>query len=297
MSKAKTPSNRRRNAPRFTARNAFSSIKGLWHWDVRRTREAIARRLARRLPALRKAGGFITALIVLAGMIALGRLTVRYARTSPAFATTAIEVKGLSKLTRDEVIGQTGVAIGRNVFDVSEREAEAKLREHPWIASAIVKRRLPGRYTIEVRERRAVALVAMGDVLLVAADGTVFKRLGAGDPYDLPMITGLDHEPFTADRSLRASALLNAVALLGEYAEAGLSRKEPVAEVHIEADQSVSLYIGKDATNVRLGNRPYRVKLQRLRQVLETLQKKRSRAAYVYLDNSQRSDRVTVRPR
>jgi hypothetical protein len=76
-----------------------------------------------------------------------------------------------------------------------------------------------------------------------------------------------------------------------------LSRNEPISEIHLEGDRSVSLYVGEDATHVRLGNPPYQVKLDKLRQVLATLQKKNSRAAYVYLDNSHHSGRVTVRMR
>jgi cell division protein FtsQ len=189
------------------------------------------------------------------------------------------------------------LALGKNLFAVSALEAESRLRDHPWIASATVQRRLPGRYLIDVTERRAVALLVMGDMLLVASDGTVFKHLSESDPYDLPLITGLDQEPYATDRVLRASALLSAVALLGEYAESGLARAEPIEEVHLEIDQDLSLTIGSDATTVRLGSRPYRAKLRRLRQVLDTLRQKKSRASYVYLDNTQHSGRVIVRPR
>ena len=55
--------------------------------------------------------------------------------------------------------------------------------------------------------------------------------------------------------------------------------------------------VGADATHVRLGQRPFRQKLRRLRRVLDRLQKRHDRAAYVYLDNRRRPDRVTVKLR
>jgi hypothetical protein len=48
---------------------------------------------------------------------------------------------------------------------------------------------------------------------------------------------------------------------------------------------------------VRLGKAPFRHKLERLRDVLARLAKDKARAAYVYLDNQRRPDRVTARLR
>jgi cell division protein FtsQ len=142
-----------------------------------------------------------------------------------------------------------------------------------------------------------VALLALGDVYLVSEDGAVFKRAGQDDPVDLPVITGVDRQRFTRDRGFRTSVLLEAVALLSDYRGAGLWRREPVDEVHVEPDDGLSLYVGADATYVRLGHGPFRAKLRRLRTVLDELGQRGARAAYVYLDNQRRPDRVTVRIR
>ncbi len=201
------------------------------------------------------------------------------------------------RLMREEVLETAGLALGRNVFEVSQQEAERRLAAHPWIAEAHVRRRLPGRYEIEIRERRAVALLVLGEVFLVAEDGAVFKRAEEGDPIDLPVITGVERARFTRDRAFRTSVLLEAVALLSDYRGAGLWAREPIGELHVERDDGLSLYVGDDATYVRLGHGPFRAKLRRLRTVLDQLAARSARAAYVYLDNDRRPDRVTVRVR
>jgi cell division protein FtsQ len=231
------------------------------------------------------------------GAIALGRLVERHVRTSPAFAVTEIAVEGHVRVTEDDVLERAGLSLGQNVFDVSPEEVQARLARHPWIAEAHVERRLPGSYTIEIRERRAIALLALGDVYLVAEDGTVFKRAEGDDPVDLPVITGVDRARFTADRAFRTSILLEAVALLHDYRGAGLWRREALAELHVESDDGLSLTIGEDALYVRLGRGPFRAKLGRLRTVLDELGRRGARAEYVYLDNERRPDRVTVRVR
>jgi cell division protein FtsQ len=242
-------------------------------------------------------GRTLLVLVVGVGAVALGRLVERHVRTSPAFAVREITLDGHVRLTREEILALAGLALERNVFDVAPEDAERRIAEHPWIAEAHVRRRLPGSYAIEVRERRPVALLVLGDVFLVAEDGAVFKKAEDGDPLDLPVITGVDRDRFTRDRAFRTSVLLEAVALLHDYRGAGLWNREPIGELHVERDDGLSLYVGEDLTYVRLGHGPFREKLRRLRTVLDELGERGARAAYVYLDNERRPDRVTVRVR
>lgn len=218
-------------------------------------------------------------------------------RTSPAFATETIELEGHVRLTREQILAIAGLSIGQNIFEVAPEEAERRLLAEPWIAEAHVRRRLPGRYEIEVRERRPVALLSLGEVFLVADDGAVFKKVEEDDPIDLPVITGIDKERFVRDRAFRTSIVLEAVALLSDYRATGLWQSEPIGELHVERDDGLSLYLGEDATYVRLGHGPFRPKLARLSTVLSQLGSRGARAEYVYLDNERRPDRVTVRIR
>jgi len=253
-----------------------------------------ADRLRRIASVLVRIGLFAT---IVAGAVAGGRLIERHVRTSKSFATQVITLEGIQRLGRDEVLREAGLGIGKKVFDVSAKTAQRNLLKHPWIATATVVRRLPGTYRVTISERQAVALLSMGDLYLVADDGTVFKPLGDGDPFDLPIITGVDRDVFTSDRDFRISIINDLVGLLDDYARVGLLRREKIAEIHLQSDRGVSLYIGSDATQVRLGRAPFLGKLRRLKKVLDRLEKKQSRAYYVYLDNVRRPDRVTVKLR
>jgi cell division protein FtsQ len=295
--KNKPPANRRTQPRRPNRRQAPARPRIRLRARFRLARRRLNVVFARVRAVVAFAVRVVAILAVVAGAVAAGRLLERHVRTSDAFATTTIRVEGLTRLDRREVIDAAGLRLGRNIFDVDAEEAERRLLDHAWIASATVQRRLPGSYGITIREHRAVALLSMGELYLVASDATLFKRLGEGDPVDLPVITGVDREEFTTDREFRTAVLRNAVTLLDDYSQAGLRRREPIAEIHVERDLSTSAYIGADATYVRLGKPPYLPTLRRLRRVLDRIAKKKSRAAYVYLDNVHRPDRVTVRLR
>jgi cell division protein FtsQ len=258
-------------------------------------------RAKRRLAWVRQAALWLAHLVAAAAVVvvllAAGRQVERYLRTSPAFATTDIEVKGVEHLSQADVERIAGLGVGKNVFDVGPELAAERLRAEPWIASASVRRRLPGSYRIEVQERHALALLSAGGLYLVGEDGAAFKQLGEGDPADLPVITGIEPAAIEHDKHAAAAQLVNAVGLVREYDELGLSRREVISEVHVEQDGTLSCYVGRDAVYVRLGVAPYRSKLRRLREVLSELASQTARASYVYLDNERRPDRVTVKLR
>jgi cell division protein FtsQ len=242
--------------------------------------------------------------ILVAAALAVGRLVERHVRTSPAFATQEIQISGNERLDQEEILEAASLAVGQNVFEIGPEDAQARLLRHPWIASAEVSRRLPGFFDVLIREHHAVAVISLSEsdddpagIYLVAEDGTVFKRVGEGDPVDLPVVTGIARGRFIRDRAFRQSVLLEVVALLHDYRGAGLWRRMPIGEIHVESDDGLSLYVGADALHVRLGRGPFRQKLRRLRRVLDQIEEQGSKAAYVYLDNVRRPDRVTVRLR
>lgn len=251
----------------------------------------VARRVLYWLLQLSAAG------VVALGLTAAGKLLLHHLESAPAFATSSIETSGATQLSKAAIERIAGLAVGKNVFQVSAEQATEKLLAEPWIESATVQRRLPGTYRVQVKERRALALLAAGELYLVGEDGAAFKQLGAGDPGDLPLITGIELASIEHDRHAAAGVLLQAVAFVREYAESGLARREPLSEVHVEADDTLSAYVGSDGTYVRLGKPPFRTKLRRLREVFGQLASQHARAKYVYLDNERRPDRVTVKLR
>ncbi len=263
------------------------------------------RRLGSRLSAawerakkpLARAGRIALALLLALGSLALARVLERWARQAPELAIRTIEVGGEERLSEAEVLGAAGIATGDNVFAHSELEVHEALLGHPWIADARVERRLPGTFRITIRERVAAAILELEEPYLVSDEGAVFKTLEPGDPVDLPVITGIDRTRFFGERAFRTQILTSIVGLFAEWRALGMDPRESIGEVHVEPDDALTLFVGDDGTEVRLGQGPYRGKIERLRRVLDELGARHTRPLYVYLDNLRRPDRVTVRVR
>jgi cell division protein FtsQ len=240
----------------------------------------------------------VAVLAGIAGAVAVGRLTRDYVRTSPAFAIATIELEGRARLEESDVLRAAGVSIGTNVFELAPEDVRARLERHPWIASAEVERRLPGTFRLRIVERTPSLVLSLGPSLyLVDESGSVFKEVAPGDPVDLPIVSGIDRDRFLRERAWRTALLSEIDVLLDDWRAAGLWRREPIAEIHVEADDGLVLHVGEDAMEVRLGRAPFLPKLRKLRRVLDRLDAESSRALYVHLDNVRRPDRVVVRLR
>jgi hypothetical protein len=82
----------------------------------------------------------LSMLAALAGAVAIGRLVQQHLTTSRAFAVEAVEIRGLTRMTRSELLAAAGIDVGTNVFARSPEEVRARLLKHPWIAAATVQR-------------------------------------------------------------------------------------------------------------------------------------------------------------
>ncbi|HEX5660676.1 MAG TPA: FtsQ-type POTRA domain-containing protein [Polyangiales bacterium] len=253
-------------------------------------------------------------LAIVAAALGVAHFVKRHLTTAPAFAIDNIEVKGLARIQKDELLAAAALAPGQNIFAQSPEQLQGKLAQHPWIVSASVARELPSKIAITVRERDPVALMVVeacapskseddpgcdeaSSLYLISEDATMFKRLGGADPVDLPVITGLTRPRMATEPELAQRVLETSITLMRAYRDSGLWQQLPLGELHLEANDGLALYVGEDLTYVRLGSAPYDAKLKRLKKVFERLSAENARAEYVYLDNEARPDRVAVKLR
>jgi cell division protein FtsQ len=235
--------------------------------------------------------------LVAGASVAVAWAARRHIMTSPRFAVSDVQVVGADHRTPDAIAVESGIAVGTNVFALDLDGARTGILADPWIAEVSLARRLPGTILVQVVERKAAALLAMGDTFLATGDGEPFKRLEAGDPVDLPLVTGLKTDAFGADRDGAMRTVRRAIDLAAEYDRGPLARKAPLEEVHVEPDGAFTLVVGRSATELVLGAPPFRRKLEQAGRVVAELEKRGAKADTIMLDNDARPERVVVRMR
>ncbi len=228
-------------------------------------------------------------------MCALG--TRRYVTTTPRFSVSVIDVSGNARRTPDDIATEAGIVKGENVFALDLERARSRLLADPWIRDASIARRLPGMITVQVTEREAAAIVALGDSYLASRDGEIFKRLEAGDPTDLPAVTGLTSDAVAEDRDAAVRSIRRALDLATEYERTPLATRAPLQEVHLADGQALTLFVGKSAIALELGVAPFHQKLEEAARVLAELERRGTRADAIMLDSEAHPERIVARVR
>ena len=221
----------------------------------------------------------------------------KHVMTSPRFAIAEVDVIGNRCRPREAVVAESGVVAGTNVFALDLDAARTRLLADPWIADAMLSRRLPGTVIVQVVERRAAAVVAMGDTFLTTSDGEPFKKLEPDDPVDLPLVTGLAAESIADDREGTMRTIRRAIDLAAEYDHTPLAKRIPLGEVHVQPDGSFRLVVGREGMEFVMGSPPFRRKLDQAVRVVAELDRRGTKADAVLLDNESHPERVVVRMR
>lgn len=241
--------------------------------------------------------------LALPSILALGLLggagwgTWRYGVQGDLLRVREIRFTGLAQVRPEELLGLSSVRAGDHLL-LSDLDAMARsLRRNPWVGAVEISRRwAPPALEVAVTERRAAALVELGGLYLADRRGQVFKRAAPGDGLDLPVVTGLQREDHVARREEIERRVEGALELLDRWREAGLDRRAPVSQVHLDPDLGVRVYAGDDGMEIRLGQGDLPAKLERLGRVLSALEADGRRAEVLHLDNRRHPDWVAVRP-
>ncbi|MGC4092298.1 MAG: FtsQ-type POTRA domain-containing protein [Polyangiaceae bacterium] len=222
----------------------------------------------------------------------------RYALTSPRFSVKNVVVSGSTRFHEAEVRELASISGASNIFALDPRVVEARLLQNPWVAEARVNRKLPSTLEVQLKQRDAQAIAAVGERLyLVSKEGEPFKSVESNDPFDLPVITGLYADNLQRDRGRELERLGTALDVLRQYGRLGMSRVHAPQEVHLGEGGQVSLSVGKEGVVLWLNTKGLRQRLLMAERVVSEMRQSGRLPGVVFADNQAHPERVVVRMR
>ncbi|MBN1663005.1 MAG: FtsQ-type POTRA domain-containing protein [Deltaproteobacteria bacterium] len=228
----------------------------------------------------------LKALFLICAVLAVGAVMIyayNYTITNPYFQIRETVVRGCNELTEKDILSLADTAVqSPNLLAINAEAISRKVGQNPWIKKVYIGRELPNRLVIEVRERKAVAVIRIGDELyLLDSDGVVFKKRENADAADLPILTG-----FYRNGAIDKNLLHQSLELLRHLAKTtDFPILSAVSEVHGDDEFGFSLYTNTGLC-LQLGFDCYESKFKRLVPVLADLEKKNFHAAYLKIDLS-----------
>jgi cell division protein FtsQ len=213
----------------------------------------------------------VTTLLALAALPLAAPRVLRAVQDHPYFAIREIVIHHHGRLPEAELRTALGIHTGDGIWHVDTAAAEARLRDRFWVRSARVRRELPDRVVVRVREYRPAAILAVADLrpglYYVAANGRIFAPVGDTDGRDLPYITGLSKADLDGRAGFGPKAVHRALGLLRMVAR-GAGELGAVSEVHGDPEHGLTLLPVRPAIPIVLGWGGLTRKLDRLGRVL-----------------------------
>ncbi|MBZ5569572.1 MAG: FtsQ-type POTRA domain-containing protein [Acidobacteriia bacterium] len=255
----------------------------------------------RRGPLPKKAANRLKiALIVCAAagvIVGISLLTYRYGAQSWRFrldSSDQLEVSGIRRVSRAQIMEVMGGDIGRNVFFIPLADRQKQLEEIPWVEGASVMRLLPNRIKIDIRERTPVAFVQIGSkIALIDAHGVVMDLpAGAARKYSFPVIVGMGSaEPL----STRAARMTIYSQLIRDLDSSGAQYSQGISEVDLSDPDDVKITTSDPdgAVLVHLGSSDY---LARFKTYVAHLQEWRQQVQKVRSVDLRYDQQVVVNP-
>jgi len=222
--------------------------------------------------------------------------------SSPHVALKTYDVTGTVRLSQEEVVTWSALVLGTPYGDIDEEQVAGRLREHPWIREASVRRGFPSSVKMDITEWVPAAVVVGTSSFLVDDEGQIFKAYEADDcELDLPFVVGLGPDRLAAllsaeetDARAAARSLLTA-ALDVSRLWGKLAQGEASAVAEIRWDDGVGFeVVTAEGMVAQLGRGRLEEKMGRLATVAGLMRGKGQAVNRVYLNSERRPDWVTV---
>ncbi len=243
------------------------------------------RSLRRFLPTL--------ALVILIGGVTVGGR--HYFSHSPHFALRALHFSGMQNATDEKLSTRAQLRLGGNLFAIDLRQLERRLGDEPWVKNARAHVELPSTIAVEIEERRAACLVALGSLYLADEDGFLFKRASSSETSGLVVVTGLSRSLYESDETATRAEVKSALKALRMFSV--VTSRPIVGEVNLDRTLGVTLFTAEHGVGIRLGriDETLPERIDRFDTVWASLQTHGERPRMLYLDNRTRPDRVAVK--
>ncbi len=201
-------------------------------------------------------------------------LSYDYFTQAEHFQARQIEVTGVLRLSRQQVLEIAGVGPKANILSVNLATTRKHLLAEPWISEASVSRRIPSGLHLHIEEEQPLALLDMGSGqgFLINRNGEVFTRQAPSDGQALPLIQGLSHADLPVAGKPTTIAFEAVMTLLNLARETNSPLPlAGVRRIRMDREIGATLYLGDGQRAVKLGFGWYRQKCQALKQLMARL--------------------------
>lgn len=177
--------------------------------------------------------------------------------TSPLFNITGIDVIGNEKYEKDEYINLSKLSLGANIFNFSKSRVISDIKTNSYVESVKIKRKLPSKIEINVKERVATYLISLGEEEFAYINNQGYILEKSKEKIPLTKVTGIstkieniipgyrleDHDLEKLQNVIQIKDAMNSIEVDNE-----------LSEIDITSKFNYILTFEKEAKEVQLGS-------------------------------------------
>ena len=229
----------------------------------------------------------LAGLLLLAATSAAFILAHDYFTQADQFTARQIEVTGIRRLSREQVLDIADIGKDANILSVNLATTRKRLLAEPWIAEATVSRDIPSGLTVNITEEQPLAFLEMEDAqgFLINAEGRVFKRQKAEGADGLPRVQGLSHAdlPVAGQPATEAFESVMHLLTLAKTSDGPLSLPS-IRRIQVDREIGITAVVDDANRAIRLGFGQYRQKREILAKIMVKIKKDSRLNAFRVID-------------
>jgi len=226
---------------------------------------------------------YLTGAGAVALTFALGAAVVMADAWKRELSVLTVRCEGNQTVPTAELLRLAAVPRGGRLYAVDLEGVRNRLRQHPYVRSAVVTRDPPSSVALVIEERQPVAALPQGGLVYLDGEGVVLPAIASAVSFDLPMVTG---NVATAEPGKRMNdvSVQEALQLLLTAQSSNDETYRRISEVHIREDRELLLYTTEGGVPVVFGRGEAAMKIAKFDAFWNTIVRQRAASDLQYVD-------------
>lgn len=174
---------------------------------------------------------------------------------SDLFNITKITVVNNSKVTEEEIIQNSGLKIGNNMFKTLKVTSKTKIKNNPYIEDVKISKKLNGEIIIDVKERTVTYMLQKEDeYVYINNQGYILEK--SDEKLEIPIIIGYSTTEFVEGNRINVEDLKKlgvVIELMGVAKNNGINKI--ITTVDISDENNYILEIPSEGKIVQFGDK------------------------------------------
>ncbi len=190
---------------------------------------------------------------------------------SALLSVKEIMVSGAKNIPKDNVLSLSGIKPGMKIYRINRKEVDTLLSSNPWVESVKLVKNLSGFISLEIIERKPIALVNLGNIYQIDMHGMVLP-LTNGVHLPLPLVSGIkDTVDYLGRQVIKTDHLKRLKKFFRQVTDVEDNMISRISQVDLSDKEKVRITFQSSPTLFELDTRSLAVRLSHLKRLQEVI--------------------------